>query len=62
MAHFARLLGRKVIFALNQVARIVPRGYVTESDVAWQDAKKRNPVPNEHRYASNNEALDESRA
>src|ERR1035437_9829616 len=61
-AALARLLGGKVIFALNQAARIMPRGYVTQSNVARQGAKKRNPVPNEDRHASDDKALNEPRA
>lgn len=50
-----------MVLALHQAARIVPGHHVTKTNVAWQDAEQRNPIPNQHRHARDNETLDESR-
>jgi hypothetical protein len=56
-----RLLGGNLVLALNQTARIVPSRYVTEPNVARQCAEERNSASNEHRHASDNQALNQPR-
>src|SRR5713226_5731499 len=51
-----------MVLALNQAARIVPSRQVTEPNIVGQGAEQRNPLSNEHRHASDNEPLNESRA
>jgi hypothetical protein len=57
-----RLLVGDIVLALNQATRIVPSGYVAEPNVVRQGAEERNSISNEHRYARDNEALNEPRA
>src|SRR5271157_5053164 len=51
-----------MVLALNQAARIVSSRYVTEPYVSRQGAEERNSLSNQHRYASDNETLNLSRA
>jgi hypothetical protein len=53
-----RYLSGHLVFALDQAARIVPSGYVTESNVGRHGAKERNSVSNKHGHASDCEALN----
>lgn len=53
------LLDDNLILTLNEAAGVLPCSDVPERDVARYRAKERNPRPDEHRNASDNEALDE---
>src|SRR5882672_9220222 len=54
--------GDNMVFALHQAARVVPGGHVTQPDIMRQGSKERNSLSNENRHASDDQALDESRA
>src|SRR6185437_5153666 len=51
-----------MVLAGHQSARIVPSLYVTEPNIVRQGAEERDSFSNEHRHASDNETLNESRA
>jgi hypothetical protein len=48
-----------MVVAADQAARILPRPYMKEPNVARQGAEERNSLSNEHRHASDNQALNE---
>ena len=56
------LLNDNFVFTLNKPARVLARRNVLETDVARCGAKERDSGANEHGYARDDEALDESRA
>lgn len=51
-----------MILALHQSTLILPRRHVTKPNIIRQAAEKRNPISDEHRHASNDQTLNESRA
>src|SRR5580658_1460361 len=55
-------LDGNLVFAFDQAARVMLRGYVTEPQIARQGAKKRNPFSNEHGHARDDEALNKAGA
>jgi hypothetical protein len=55
-----RLSGSNGVLALDQTARVNPRGNVPEPDVTLKWAEKRNSSSDEHRDARNYEAIDET--
>src|SRR4029079_13423893 len=52
--------GRDFVFALDETARVVPRGDVPQGHVARQRAEERYPAADEHGHARDREPLDES--
>src|SRR5258708_26991607 len=52
------VLGDNLVLALNQAARVVPGGNVTEPNVVRQGGEERDSLPNEHRHSSDNETLN----
>ena len=52
-------LDDNLILTLDEAAGVLPRPDVLEDDVVRYSAKERNPSADEHRNASNNEALNE---
>jgi len=51
-----------MVLSLNQAAWIVLRRNMAEPYVARQRSEKRDAISNEHRNASDDQALDEARA